>query len=330
MQKAVLKDSFERTHDYLRISLTERCNLRCTYCMPEEGVELSPKHSLLTADEIFEIAQIFVKLGIKKIRLTGGEPLVRKDVGEIMMRLSQLPVKLTMTTNGILIDRYIDVLKEAGIHSLNLSLDTLQENKFLSITKRDDFHKVISNIDLLLEEGFHVKVNVVLIKGEIDGEIIDFIRWTKNDNIHVRFIEYMPFDGNQWRWEKIFSYKEILEEIESVFDIQKLKDEKHFTARAFQVVGYRGTFAIISSMTNHFCGTCNRLRLTANGKMKNCLFSNDEVDLLTPFRRGEDIEPVIRECLWRKKPKHGGIVELEKLTINDPEISQRSMILIGG
>jgi len=298
--------------------------------MPEEGVQLSPKHSLMSAEEIYDIARIFVDLGVNKIRLTGGEPLLRKDTGKIMSTLSQLPVSLTMTTNGVLVDRYLNAFKLSGIRSLNLSLDTLNENRYFEITKRNIFQKVISNINLLLDNGFKVKVNVVLIRDFNDDEILDFIKWTKNENIHVRFIEFMPFDDNQWRWEKIFSYKEILEEIKSVFEIQKLKDKKHDTARAFQVIGYKGTFAIISSMTNHFCGTCSRLRLTADGKMKNCLFSNDEVDLLTPFRSGEDIKPIIRECLWRKKPRHGGIKELEKLTINDPEISQRSMILIGG
>jgi len=326
----MLKDSFGRIHDYLRISLTEKCNLRCTYCMPEEGVKLSPHSNLLTADEIIEMAKVFVELGVNKIRLTGGEPLLRKDVGEIMMNLSKLPVKLTMTTNAIFADKYLDTLKKSGIDSLNISLDTLQRDKFLQITKRDQYDKTMSNIDLLIREGFHVKVNVVMMRDFNEDEIIDFIDWTKDKNIHVRFIEFMPFDGNNWQWDNIISYDDILKRIGSRYRITKLKDKKNDTARAFKVNGHQGTFAIVSSMTNHFCNTCNRLRLTTDGKMKNCLFSNKEVDLLTPFRNGEDIKHIIEECLSLKKAKHGGIKQLSKLTYDNAQMSERSMILIGG
>ena len=326
----ILEDNYNRLHNYLRISLTERCNLRCTYCMPEEGVNLTPNSMILTRNEIFEIAKTFVELGVTKIRLTGGEPLVRKDVAEIMKDLGTLPVSLTMTSNGVIIDRFLRAMEESGIRSLNLSLDTLDKERFKAITKRDDFGKVMSNINLLMEHEFHVKINVVLMKGTNDDEIPDFVEWTKDRGIHVRFIEFMPFDGNDWRWERIFPYREILETIQSKYDIAKLKDKQHATSKAFQVNGFKGTFAIISSMTNHFCSTCNRLRLTADGKMKNCLFSNDEVDLLTPFRDGEDIKPLIFDCLKRKLPRHGGIKELDKLTLDSSQISDRSMILIGG
>lgn len=326
----MISDSLGRIHDYLRISLTEKCNLRCTYCMPSEGVKLSPEHHLLTSHELYEIAKIFVELGINKIRLTGGEPLVRKDVGEIMLKLSSLPVKLTITTNAVLVDKYINNLITTGIKSINVSLDTLRKDRFLQITKRDSFQKVYSNINLLLKHGFHVKVNVVLIKDFNGDEITDFIEWTKEVDIHIRFIEFMPFDGNNWQWNKIISYKEILEKIQTHYSIIKLQDKKNDTTKAFQAVGYTGTFAVISSMTNHFCNTCNRLRLTANGKLKNCLFSNNEVDLLTPFREGIDIKPIIQHCLMMKKAKHGGITQLEKLSSNVNQMSERSMILIGG
>ena len=284
----------------------------------------------MTAEEIFEMAKIFVSLGVKKIRLTGGEPLLRKDFGEIALKLSELPVKLSLTTNAVLIDRHIQKLKRAGVFSINVSLDTLRGERFFAIAKRNDFQKVMSNINLLLENGFYVKLNAVLMKGVNDDEILDFIKWTKDVNIHVRFIEFMPFDGNSWQWEKIVPYKEIIKKIENNYSIEKLNDKPNDTAKAFRIKGYKGTFAVISSMTNHFCNTCNRLRITANGKMKNCLFSNDEADLLTSFRSGENIEPIIRECLSRKKAKHGGISELENLTSDDSQASERSMILIGG
>ncbi len=310
--------------------MTERCNLRCSYCMPEHGVPLTPRHNLMTSSEIFEIAKIFTRLGVDKIRLTGGEPLVRKDAAEIIRNLSVLPVKLSITTNGILVDRYLETFKKAGIGSVNLSLDTLKKDQFLQITKRDEFETVLNNIDLLLTEGFHVKINVVVQKGVNEEEIFDFIEWTKNEDIHVRFIEFMPFDGNSWNKESIFSYRDILDRVKAIHSVEKLNDKPHSTSKAFRVKGYKGTFAVISSMTDNFCASCNRLRLTANGKMKNCLFSKGEADLLTPFRNGENIEPIILQCLLVKKAMHGGIENIQNLTDADREIKNRSMILIGG
>ncbi|PCH94179.1 MAG: GTP 3',8-cyclase MoaA [Bacteroidetes bacterium] len=325
-----MRDNFGRQHDYLRISLTEKCNLRCTYCMPENGVPLTPKEALMTESEIFQIARIFTRLGVDKIRLTGGEPLVRKDAAEIMLGLSVLPVKLSITTNGILIDRFLDTFKKAGINSLNLSLDTLNKERFLQITKRDEFDTVLNNIDLLLRGGFHVKINVVVQKGVNEGEIFDFIEWTKKEDVHVRFIEFMPFDGNSWSKNYVFSYRDILEKVKAVHSVEKLNDKPHATSKAFRVKGYKGTFAVISSMTENFCASCNRLRLTANGKMKNCLFSKGEADLLTPHRNGVNIEPIIRQCILKKKAVHGGIVNIQHLSDADKEIKNRSMILIGG
>jgi cyclic pyranopterin phosphate synthase len=295
--------------------------------MPEEGVALSPKSGIMNAGEIEALARIFVDSGVKKIRLTGGEPLVRKDVADIMARLSRLPVELTITTNALLAGRFISDFQNAGIKSLNVSLDTLREDRFTRITRRPFFQQTLDNIHLLIKEGFHVKVNAVIIKGENTDEIPDFIEWTRHTPVHVRFIEFMPFDGNKWEWDRIFSYKDILEMAGSRFEIEKIQDQKHATTRAFQVKGHAGTFAIISSMTNHFCGSCNRLRLTANGRMKNCLFSNTETDLLSPFRNGEDILPLVRESLQRKHFRHGGIPSLQDF---DPDGSNRSMILIGG
>ena len=326
----MLKDTFGRVHDYLRISLTEKCNLRCTYCMPADGVPLTPKDQLMTADEINVISKKFVQLGVNKIRLTGGEPLVRKDFRDILYSLKKTGVDISITTNGLLVDRYIDDFEKVGMGSVNVSLDSLDEKKFFQITRMDKFQKVMSNIELLLDRGFHVKLNVVATKGFNDDEIVDFIGWTRSKNIHVRFIEFMPFEGNKWNLSKVLSYKDILQSIESKYEIEKLSDHPNSTAKAYRIAGYVGTFAVISSVTDHFCGSCNRLRLTADGKMKNCLFSKGEADLLGTLRKGEDIVPIVQKCLLNKHFKHGGIKDIERVEENGAELSDRSMILIGG
>jgi cyclic pyranopterin phosphate synthase len=189
----ILADTFGREHTYLRISLIERCNLRCTYCMPEEGVILSPRSHLMTYEEIYTIAKTFVDNGVTKIRLTGGEPLIRKDIPIILEKLSSLPVELSITTNAVIVDKFIDTFKKNGLNSINVSLDTLDAAKFNEITRRNDFKKVYNNIMLLVSEGFKVKINTVLIKGFNDDEIIDLVKLTKELPINVRFIEFMPF-----------------------------------------------------------------------------------------------------------------------------------------
>jgi len=331
--KTILTDDFGRKHNYLRISLLEKCNLRCTYCMPADGIALSPKASLMTADEIFSIAQIFVQNGVDKIRLTGGEPLLRKDFPEIASKLAALDVALSITTNGILIDRHIDTLKLYGITKINLSLDTLIASKFHSITLRNQFEKVVDNLHLLLNNDFKVKVNVVLMKGFNENEIVDFVKLTQYLPLSVRFIEFMPFAGNEWDRSKMISQNEILSELEKNFtskEIEKLEDEKNFTARTYRIKDFQGDFGIISSITNPFCDGCNRIRLTANGKIKNCLFSNAETDLLTPLRNGESITNLISESIKNKKKVRAGMVTLEE--IDDPKLhfDNRSMIAIGG
>ena len=331
--KTILTDDFGRKHNYLRISLLEKCNLRCTYCMPADGIALSPKASLMTAEEIFSLAQIFVENGVDKIRLTGGEPLLRKDFPEIISKLSTLKTSLSITTNGILIDRHIDALKEANLKKINLSLDTLVSSKFHTITLRNQFEKVIDNLHLLLNNDFHVKVNVVLMKGFNENEITDFVQLTQFLPISVRFIEFMPFAGNEWDRSKMVSQNEILSEVNNVFsseDIQKLEDEKNFTARTYKIKDFQGDFGIISSITNPFCDGCNRIRLTANGKIKNCLFSNSETDLLTAYRNGESITNLISESIKNKKKVRAGMVTVSEM--DDPALhfDNRSMIAIGG
>ncbi|WP_106793425.1 GTP 3',8-cyclase MoaA [Aquimarina sp. Aq78] len=328
----ILTDTFGRKHNYLRISLTERCNLRCTYCMPADGIQLSPKDHLMTYEEIYTIAKEFVSMGVTKIRLTGGEPLIRKDAALIMEKLSSLPVQLTLTTNGVIVDKFIDHFKKCGIKTLNVSLDSLDTKKNREITRRSYFEKVYQNIILLVKEGFQVKVNCVLMKDFNDDEVIDFINLSKNLPVHVRFIEFMPFDGNQWNMERLVSLQEILSKVHSNFkenEVIKLQDAPNDTTKSYQIKGYKGTFAIISSVTNPFCDGCNRIRLTANGQIKNCLFSSKESDLLTTLRAGESIIPIIQKAVQTKFKVRSGMDTLDKFKRIDGH-NNRSMITIGG
>ncbi|MBT8260538.1 MAG: GTP 3',8-cyclase MoaA [Flavobacteriaceae bacterium] len=329
----ILKDSFGRTHSYLRLSLTELCNLRCTYCMPAEGIKLSPRSHIMNFDEIYTIARTFAEHGVTKIRLTGGEPLVRRDVDIILKQLATLPVELSMTTNAVVVDKFLDVLKDCNIKNLNVSLDSLQAEKFNTITRRNNFEKVYNNLLLLINEGFNVKINAVLIKDFNGDEIIDFINFTKKHDISVRFIEFMPFDGNKWDKSKMMSYAEVMEKVNSEFlpeQIIRLQDAKNDTTKNYKIDGYKGSFGIISSITNPFCDSCNRIRLTANGHIKNCLFSATESDLLTPLRAGKDITPIIKKTIQSKFKVRGGMDTLEKLESPELHGKNRSMIAIGG
>lgn len=329
----ILTDSFGRKHTYLRISLTERCNLRCSYCMPVEGVPLLPADHLMNAHELFQIAKLFVEEGVTKIRLTGGEPLVRKDFPQILAQLASLPVTVSITTNGVSIDKHIDLLKQHGVHTINLSLDTLNAEKFKKITFRNYFDRVYENILLLMEHGFKVKINAVLMKGVNEDEIIDFIKLTKHHALTIRFIEFMPFDGNQWNREKTVSYQEVLDVVHSEYraeSLLRLQDAPNDTSKNYKIEGCQGTFGIISTVTNPFCDSCNRIRLTANGQLKNCLFSSTESDLLTPFRAGEDIKPIIQKAVMGKFAVRGGLTTSEQFDNPEEHSDNRSMIRIGG
>lgn len=331
--KNILQDKFGREHTYLRISLTERCNLRCSYCMPEEGVQLSPKSHLMTYEEVYEIAKTFVDKGVTKIRLTGGEPFVRKDIPVVLEKLASLPVELSITSNAVIIDKFIDVLKANGIKKINVSLDSLNKDKFTHITRRNQFDKVYNNILLLVKEGFTVKVNAVLMKDFNEDEIIDFIELTSDLPVSIRFIEFMPFDGNKWDLSKMVSYKKIMEKVNQHFPkdtVERLQDAPNDTAKNYKIKGYKGSFAIISSVTNPFCDSCNRLRLTANGQIKNCLFSSSESDLLTTLRNGGSIKPIIKKAVLSKFKVRGGMNTLEKLKKPQLHTKNRSMITIGG
>ena len=323
-------DSHNRKHNYLRISLTDNCNLRCFYCMPEEEYVFTPASQLMQVDEILTLAKIFVAEGVDKIRLTGGEPLVRKDAAEIIRSLSKLLVSLTLTTNGTRLHEFVDVLKEANIQSLNISLDTLQADKFLLLTRRNQFHQVYNNIQLMIANGIKVKVNVVVMNGLNDNEINDFIEWTRETPVHIRFIEFMPFEGNKWTSNKVFTWQQILQRVEEKYTFQKLDDHANDTAKNYSVPGHVGTFAVISTMTSPFCSGCNRMRLTADGKMKNCLFSAEETDLLYALRNGQEILPLIQQSITSKAKELGGQFNADFTHLHAEDIHNRSMITIGG
>ncbi|PTB46948.1 hypothetical protein M441DRAFT_53639 [Trichoderma asperellum CBS 433.97] len=367
-----LTDTFHRQHDYLRISLTERCNLRCLYCMPEEGVPLSPDRELLTTPEIIMLSSIFVSQGVNKIRLTGGEPTVRRDILPLMHQLGALRPyglqQLCITTNGISLHRKLDSMIESGLTGVNLSLDTLDPWQFQIMTRRKGFDAVQKSIDRILElnklgAGIKLKINCVVMRGLNDREIIPFVELTREKDLEVRFIEYMPFDGNKWNKGKMFSYNEMLDVIRAEYpELQKVRDGKNDTSKTWKIPGFEGRLGFVTSMTHNFCGTCNRLRITSDGNLKVCLFGNAEVSLRDIIRKSNNGEPIDEEAfeamkqiemnrrqglagtsgtplgmapnetelldvigmaVKRKKAKHAGIGQLEHM-------KNRPMILIGG
>jgi cyclic pyranopterin phosphate synthase len=326
----MIQDSFGRVHNYLRISLTDNCNLRCFYCMPDEKYAFAPAAKLMQPDEIETLAKLFVARGVNKIRLTGGEPLVRKDAAAIIERLGKLDIKLAITTNGIRIDELLPQIVDAGFSQINISLDTLKADRFLKITHRDYFNRVRSNIDLLLMNNIIPKINVVVMKDLNDDEINDFVEWTRDIPIQVRFIEFMPFSGNRWTSNQVFTLQEILSQVATKYNFDQVPGEPNDTAKHFQPEGHKGSFAVISTMSEPFCDTCNRMRLTADGKLKNCLFSKEETDLLTALRNGEEILPLIQDTIQRKAKALGGQFSGVFNNIDPESIDNRSMITIGG
>lgn len=328
-----LKDSFARPHTYLRISLTERCNLRCQYCMPSEGVTLPPADSLLTTHEILRLATLFTRRGVNKIRLTGGEPLVRRDIIPLTQSLAALPGldSLAMTTNGLALKRKLPALQNAGLSALNISLDTLVPAKFEFITRRKGQQAVMEAISRAIELNFaSLKVNVVVMKGFNDDELADFVRLTKDANIDVRFIEYMPFDGNRWSDAKFLSYADMLDDLSRSFGVlNRVSDTPNDTCKHYRVPGFVGRVGFITSMSNHFCGTCNRLRITADGNLKVCLFGSDELSLRDAMRNGmsdEQLNEIIDAALWKKHFSLGGNRDMYAISKQE----NRSMVRIGG
>lgn len=327
----MILDTYNREHNYLRISLTDRCNLRCAYCMPNDAYQFMPKQHLMQPGEIEQIARIFVSMGVTKVRLTGGEPLARTDFGEILERLSTLPVALNLTTNATLLHRHLDALESASVRDLNVSLDTMSATKFAELTRRDMFSQTMNNIKLALTRRLNIKINMVVMKGVNDDEVLDFVAWTKDEAIDIRFIEFMPFKDNRWKGAQVFTKKQILDLVHTKYSFDQLPLQQHSTSEAYSIPGHRGTFSIISTMTAPFCSGCNRMRLTADGKMKNCLFSKDETDLLSALRSGIPLEPLIQQNVLRKAAKLGGqFGDLPFQDLQGEAIINRSMISIGG
>ncbi len=303
-------DRYERKIDYMRLSVTDRCNLRCVYCMPEEGVPKLTHGDILTYEEIVRLAAIAVRMGIGKIRITGGEPLVRRGIIDLCGAISRFAglESLSITTNGVLLSRFAGELFEAGVKRLNISMDTLDPEKYARITRRDCFHEVWRGIETAREVGFNpIKLNAVAIRGINDDEIEDLARLIYRYPFHVRFIELMPFQSDD-RDREFLSADEILGRLSRMGPLVPVQSRNsNGPARHYTFPEALGKIGIISPVSNHFCPTCNRLRLTADGRLRTCLFAVDETDLLTLLRRGasdEEIISAIRAAVSQKPEKH--------------------------
>jgi cyclic pyranopterin phosphate synthase len=299
--------------------------------MPDEGdYTAAPAAHLMQEDELIAIATYFVQAGVRKIRLTGGEPLVRKDVASIIERLSQLHVQLAITTNATRLHLFENTLRKSSIRHVNISLDTLNRERYQMITRRDVLGQVLRNISMMLAAEYKVRINMVVVKGLNEEEIIDFVALTRDQDLEVRFIEFMPFTGNNWSSGKVYTLEEILQHVSTRYAFAAVEQEAHDTARRFRVQGHKGTFAVISTMSQHFCGDCNRIRLTADGKLKNCLFSREETDLLQAFRQGHNLSQLIATNISAKAAQLGGQFQTGLTDMEAAAIQNRSMISIGG
>lgn len=306
---SVIIDKHSRVIDYLRISVTDRCNLRCIYCMPACGVDKVPHRRILSYEEIIRIVKISADLGVKKIRLTGGEPLIRKDIVSLVQAISQIKgiEDLSMTTNGILLKQYAKALIEAGLKRINISLDSLKPTRFAEITRGGNLHDVLQAIELCqtLEP---IKINMVPIKGLNDDEIEDFARLTYDFNYHVRFIEFMPIGSRElWSKDKVLSTDEIKQRVGFLGNLKPVKIRKNGPARYYKLEGAKGVIGFISPITHHFCEDCNRLRITSDGKIRPCLFSESELDLKSAMMLGctdEELERLLRLAVAIKPQRH--------------------------
>jgi cyclic pyranopterin phosphate synthase len=327
---APLVDTFGRVANDLRVSVTDRCNFRCTYCMPAEGLVWLPKSEVLTFEEMVRLVGVFVRLGIGEVKLTGGEPTVRRDLPTLVGMIHQThpSLAISMTTNGYLLDRLAQPLAAAGLDRVTISCDSLMRHRFAEMTRRDALDKVLEGMRAAERAGLTpIKLNCVVIAGTNDDEVVDFARFARDTGYEVRFIEYMPLDAEQ-RWEraKVVPSAEILETIDRVYPIIG-QVEGSEPATTFQFAdGAPGAIGVIASVTEPFCETCNRLRLTAEGQLRACLFAMNETDLRAPVRAGatdDEIEGLIRAAVWAKWEGH---------KINHPDFQRpdRSMSMIGG
>ncbi|EGC36910.1 hypothetical protein DICPUDRAFT_31087 [Dictyostelium purpureum] len=327
----ILTDKFNRHHTYLRISLIDTCNLKCLYCHPEEGFIKQQQDKLLTAEEIIRLSKLFVSAGVNKIRFTGGEPLVRKEIDKIIEEVGKIKgiEKIGITTNGILLNRKLENMYKSGVNLFNISLDTLDPKKFMLITKRLGWERVMKSIEETLKlDNVKVKINCVVMKDLNDMEINDFVEMTRNKPVEIRFIEMMPFTGNKWSDQKFVSYQDMIKIIKEKFPTfeKYTEEEANNTSKTYHVPGFKGKIGFITSMSEHFCSSCNRLRITADGNIKVCLFDNAEVSLRDQIRNGatdEDLLKIINAAVLKKKASHAGMYEISK---NE----NRPMILIGG
>lgn len=319
-----MRDSFGREINYLRISLTDRCNLRCSYCMPEKGLVNKIEHDeILSLEDIYRIAKVFTKLGVNKLRLTGGEPLVRKGIVELVEMLSRLDgvKELTMTTNGLLLKDMARSLKDAGLSRVNISLDTLDKNKYREITRGGDLTKVIQGIEEAKRVGLMpIKINTVLIGGFNDNEIMDFINITQKEDIDVRFIELMPIgEAADWAAKNFISNNEVLKKERNLIPVEK--DDNSSPAIYYKISGGKGRVGIINPISCKFCEHCNRVRLTSTGKLKLCLHSNKEIDLKKYLYSDKALKDIILHSVNKKEASHH---------LEDGDYITRNMNQIGG
>jgi GTP 3',8-cyclase len=326
-----LVDTYSRIADDLRVSVTDKCNFRCTYCMPAEGLPWLPKEQVLRFEEIVRLAGIFVRLGVKEVKLTGGEPTVRRELPKLvgMLREAHPDLALSMTTNGFLLDRLAGPLAEAGLDRVTVSCDSLMRHRFAEMTRRDALEQVFEGVAAAEDAGLTpIKLNCVVIAGTNEDEVVDFARYVRETGYEVRFIEYMPLDAEQkWERDKVVPSAQILEAIDQAFPLIPVGGTDQEPATTFRFAdGAPGAVGVIASVTEPFCETCNRLRLTADGQLRACLFAMYETDLRTPLREGasdDELETQIRQNAWRKWEGH-------KINHPDFERPSRSMSMIGG
>lgn len=293
----MLVDNHNRTINYLRLAVTDRCNLRCNYCMPEEGINFAKNDKLFTIDELVKLSEIVVSQGIDKIRITGGEPFVRKDLMVLLRRLSKLDGlnDISVTTNATLIGPYIDELKELGIKNINVSMDAINRETFERITRRNQYDVVYNNMIRLITEGFNVRINFIALEGQNTDDILPMLELTKHYNVSVRFLEEMPFNGGSKEFQNIkWDFKTILEHIRVGHpEYYKLESPKTSTSINYKIPGFKGTFGVIPSFSRTFCGSCNRLRITATGDVITCLYAKASANL-RDIMRADNVDSNIR------------------------------------
>lgn len=326
-----LVDSFGRRINYLRLAVTDRCNLRCQYCMPANGIDIVERKELLTYKEMYRITRVLSELGVDKVRLTGGEPFVRKDFMRFleMLDYNDLLNEINITTNGALIRKHIDRISQFKVKSINLSLDSLNKENFAKITRRDVFEEVYETLQELLASDLKIKLNMVVQSGVNTHEIVDFVKLAEKNKLSVRFIEEMPFNGvGQKKVEEHWNFNRIYQEIDTAFeDIVKLDDGISSTSKNYTISGYKGSFGIIPAFTRTICYDCNRIRITATGLFKNCLFDDGVFNVRDFLREGasdEDLKELFIETI-AKKPKDGFVAE----ALREGNVSE-SMSTIGG